>query len=303
MTLASTEKRQLAWITGGAIAVFMFLRFLPTGTNLNHMDFRVNAKNSIDFCDPLNPQFIPVVAVASPVTMALTSDGSPIAAGREARFTLTLKTASGKLIAPEDLIVAHTKLLHLLFIDPLLDDYQHVHPEPGRTKGEWTFAFTPHTAGAYRVFADFTPVATARGLYASADVAVGGDSPLRVVKHNYAWSFERDGFRFELKPAALPISAQRPADLKLLITRVGGGAVPMEPVMGAFAHLVAFDEARSGFAHLHPMEIDLAQRPDAIHPELNFKITIPRAGRYVIWAQVNLGGRETFVPFWFEVSP
>src|SRR5258708_19433880 len=167
MTLASTEKRQLALITVGAIAVFVFLRFLPTGTNLNHMDFRVNAKNSIDFCDPLTPQFIPVVAVASPVTMALTADGSAPVPGAEARFTLTLKTASGKLIAPEDLLIAHTRLLHLLIVDPWLDDYQHIHPEPGRKRGEWTFAFTPKREGRYRVFADFTPVATARGLYPS----------------------------------------------------------------------------------------------------------------------------------------
>ena len=71
----------------------------------------------------------------------------------------------------------------------------------------------------------------------------------------------------------------------------------LEPVMGAFAHLVAFDEARSGFAHLHPAEADLLKKPDATNPALSFKLTIPRAGRYVIWAQVNLGGREEFVPF------
>ena len=64
MTFAATERKQLAWITGGAVAVFLFMRFLPTGTNLNHMDFRVTAKNPIEFCDPLDPQFIPVVAVA-----------------------------------------------------------------------------------------------------------------------------------------------------------------------------------------------------------------------------------------------
>jgi hypothetical protein len=304
MTLAPAEKKQLAAITIGAIAVFLFLRFLPTGTNLNHMDFRVNAKNSIDFCDPLNPQFIPVVAVASPVTLALTNLGAPPAPGVESRFTLTLRTASGKTIAPEDLLIAHTKLLHVLIIDPWLDDYQHVHPEPGRTKGEWTLAFTPKREGRYRVFADFTPVATARGLYASVDVPVGRAAPEGIVltmQHPLNWTVERDGYRFELIPAALPIKAQRPADLKLTITRVAGGAVPLEPVMGAFAHLVAFDEVRSGFAHLHPMEVDLDRRPDATRPELNFKITIPRAGRYVIWAQVNLGGRETFVPFWFEV--
>jgi hypothetical protein len=302
----ATQRRQLAWITAIAVAVFLFLRFLPTGTNLNHMDFRVNAKNSIDFCDPLNPQFIPVVAVASPVTMVLVNDGAAPAPGVEARFTLMLKTASGKTIAPEDLLVENTKLLHLLIIDPWMEDYQHVHPEPGRKKGEWTFAFTPKREGRYRVFADFTPVATARGLYASVDVPVGrAGLPAgftMVMQHDTAWMVERDGFRFELVPAALPITAQRPADLKLRMGRIGGGPVPMEPVMGAFAHLVAFDEARSGFAHLHPMESDLDQRPEATRPELNFKITIPKPGRYVIWAQVNLGGREMFVPFWFEVE-
>ena len=31
-------------------------------------------------------------------------------------------------------------------------------------------------------------------------------------------------------------------------------------------------------------------------------VTIPRAGRYVIWAQVKLDGTERFVPFDFTVS-
>ena len=66
---------------------------------------------------------------------------------------------------------------------------------------------------------------------------------------------------------------------------------------------MAFDEARSGFAHLHPAEVDLAKPPDALHPELNFKVTVPQPGRYVIWAQVNLAGSEIFIPFWVDVLP
>ncbi len=50
--------------------------------------------------------------------------------------------------------------------------------------------------------------------------------------------------------------------------------------MGAFAHLVAFDEARTGFAHLHPVEA-VSTHPDAQNRSLNFKLTIPRPGRYV----------------------
>jgi hypothetical protein len=298
--LGPAQRRQIAWITVGALAVFVGLRLLPTGTHLSHMDFRVDAKdaNVIEFCDPLNPQFIPVVAVASPVTLTLAT-AAPLTAGRVAECTLVLRTASGKPIAPEDLLVAHTKKLHLMIADPTLQDYQHVHPEP-RGNGEWAFAFTPHAAGQYRLFADFTPAATGRGLYASTDVDVGRASGTTGQVEELTYRSHAD-YRFTLTPGQAVLRAREPIDLVFRVERADGGAVPLEPVMGAFAHLVAFDQARSGFAHLHPMEIDLAKPPDAHHPALNFKVTIPKPGRYVIWAQVNLGGHEQFVPFWFEI--
>jgi hypothetical protein len=303
MTLARPQQIQVALITLGAVGLFAFFRFLPTGTNLSHMDFRVQGGNSIEMCDPANPQFIPVVDVRSPVSMVLVTD-APAAAGREVEAHFTLKTASGKPVAPEDLVIAHTKKMHLLIADPTLTDYQHVHPDPTRTPGEWTFRFTPRLSGNYRIFADFTPVATNRGLYANVDLPVAGGPTAPAVSPRpalHAWAYESGGYRFTLQPAVQPLQARQVVDLKFGVVRSDGGPVPMEPVMGAYAHLVAFDEARSGFAHLHPMEIDLAQHPNATKPELSFKITIPKSGRYVIWAQVNLGGHEMFVPFWFDV--
>ena len=117
--------RQFAVITIAAVAIFLGLRLLPTGTNLNHMDFRVDAKGgqALEFCDPSNPQFIPVVAVRSPVDMALATE-APAVAGQRVRAVVTLRTASGKAIAPEDLLVTHTRRLHLLLVDPSLADYQ-----------------------------------------------------------------------------------------------------------------------------------------------------------------------------------
>jgi hypothetical protein len=304
-TLDARQCRQVALITLGAVALFVTFRYLPTGTNLSHMDFRVEGGNVIQMCDATNPQFIPVVAVRSPVAMTLASEG-PAIAGSEVRASFTLKTASGKPIVPEDLVVTHTKLLHLMIVDPTLTDYQHVHPEPAHAPGTWTFHFTPRFGGAYRIFADFTPVATGRGLYANADLAVGAPAataPSGPQPAPNSFVVEQEGYRFALVPAAQPVRARQTADLKFIVTRLDGGHVPMEPVMGAFAHLVAFDVARSGFAHLHPMEADPLQPPDAMRPTLSFKITIPQAGRYVIWSQVNLGGRETFAPFWFDVAP
>ena len=360
--------RQSLVLTLGAVALFIGIRLLPTGTNLSHMDFRAQGKNIIEFCDPLNPQFLPVVAVRSPVTMTVNTEAEP-AARQTVRATLRLATSTGKPVGPADLLVAHTQKLHLLIVDPTLTDYQHVHPVPGRHPGEWEFQFDPRFGGLYRLFADFTPAATGRGLYASTDLtvtgpvgpvgdraarpAVGpttkglavsgpvgpggdraarptagltaedlavsgivgavGDRPDRAAQPAVGPTTEInpkaadstmvvvDGCRFTFASTA-PLRANRPADLVLSVTRPDGGRVPLEPIMGAFAHLVAFDEARSGFAHLHPNETDLARPPDAVAPRLTFKVTIPHAGRYAIWAQVKLGGREDYAPFWVEVA-
>ncbi|HKB89935.1 MAG TPA: hypothetical protein VKC60_05395, partial [Opitutaceae bacterium] len=281
------------------IGVFIGVRELPTGTNLNHLDFRVTGGNVIEFCDPTNPQFLPVVQVRSPVTMTLSD--AIAQQGAEKKFILTLKTGSGKAIAPEDLAVMHTKLLHLLVVDPTLGDYQHIHPEPGPRPGDWTFTMTPKRTGLYRVFADFTPVATGRGLYAVSEFTVSG-----TYHASDTWSSTEvttaDGYRFELTSSQKPFRARQQADLQFVVTRTDGGKVPMEPVMGAFAHLVAFDRDRLGFAHLHPDQYDISVAPDPIHPTLTFKLTIPQAGSYMIWGQVNLGGTERFVPFAIEVE-
>jgi hypothetical protein len=308
--LERQQWRQLAWITAGALVIFFGLRLLPTGTNLSHMDFRVDPKagNAIEFCDPLNPQFIPVVAARSPVIMTVMT-AEPATAGQAIRATVKLQTASGKPLAPEDLLYTHTRRLHLLIIDPRLRDYQHVHPDPTRTPGEWAFTFTPHASGAYRIFSDFTPAATGRGLYASADLDVRGavgaakvDSEMPAMRRDSRGAVEREGHAFLLTTMQQPARAGQPLDLRFAVSRLDGAPVVLQPVMDALAHLVAFDRARSGFAHLHPSTADLSNSPDGRAQILNFKLTIPRAGPYVIWAQVNLGGgRETFVPFDLEV--
>jgi hypothetical protein len=299
--LSQTQRRQIVLLTAAALALYLVVRLLPTGTNLNHMDFRMTGKGALEFCDPANPQFIPVVLARSPVVLALKSDQEP-ALNQPVNFTLTLRTASGKPIAPVDLLTAHTRKLHLLVVDPTLTDYQHIHPEPGRRPGEWVFSLSPARSGLYRVFADFTPVATARGLYASADFSVPGPVARVTSSPNTTWQTEGYNFELVVPPG---FHAGQPADLRFRIETQGSVKQPvlLQPVMGAFAHLVAFDEARSGFAHLHPKETDLSQPPDKLQPALTFKITIPQPGRYIIWGQVRIDGREIFAPFSVDVLP
>lgn len=303
-TLTTQQRWQVVAITGVAIALYAGFRVLPTGTNLNHMDFTVQGGNSIEFCDPSNPQFIPVVAVRSPVLM-IVDTAAPAKAGEPVQATVRLATTTGKRLAPEDLSLSHTRKLHLLIVDPTLADYQHVHPTPLSQPGDWTFSFTPRGGGNYRVFADFTPVATGRGLYAHADLPVEGaalpnQGPI-VAGTDPVLQAEQEGLRYELIPRETPLRAGMPAELTFAASRIDGQPLTLDTVMDAFAHLVAFDEARGGFAHLHPSETDLSKPHAGVRPELTFKITIPRAGRYVIWAQLSVEGRERFVPFWITV--
>jgi hypothetical protein len=300
-TLTKTQRRQLVLITLGAVALFVAVRRLPTGTNLPHYDYVPAGQSSVQFCDPGNPQFLPATQVQSPVTMTLATAG-PALAGQPVQAILTLQAYSGKPLGPDDLATAHAKKLHLLIIDPTLTDYQHVHPVPAGAPGAWAFTFTPRAGGSYRFFADFVPIVTGNGLYAWADMPVGGQPVASTPVSQQNWMSERDGYRFTITPSAQPIRANKLVDLKFAVERIGGGAVPLQVIMNAFAHLVAFDDQRSGFAHMHPQEYDITKPPDAVHPMLTFKLQLPRAGRYVIWSQVLIAGREIFAPFWFDVA-
>src|SRR5476649_2046661 len=109
------QRQRIAVITAVAAALFIIVRELPTGTNLSHMDFRMQGGNVIEFCDPANPQFLPVVAVRSPVALAIATSADP-RAGAQTDATLTLRTFGGKPIAPEDLLTVHTRRIHLMIV-------------------------------------------------------------------------------------------------------------------------------------------------------------------------------------------
>lgn len=297
--LSSAQRKQVILLTVAALVVYAVFRWMPTGTNLAHGDFRLEGDNVLEFCDPASPQFLPVTTARSPVEFIVLPEAAQV--NELVDFTFSLATASGKPIGPVDLLVSHTEKLHLMLVDPSLTDYQHVHPTPGEVPGEWHVSFAPKFAGTYRIFADFMPAATARGLYASVDIDVPGTP--QPLEHTPGLVHVEGPYTFELNIDAERFRARESTDLTLRILHDEGEAVQLGEIMGSFAHLVAFDDQRSGFAHLHPQETDLESPPDAFNPELHFNITIPNSGRYVIWAQVIVGGEELFIPFWFDVEP
>ena len=300
---ANRARRQILGITLAAAAAVLLLHLFPGISGLAPTDFVAGGPNALEFCDPTNPRFLPVVARTSPVSLTLTT-ARPARAGTESAVELTLRTATGKPIGRSELAATAGEKIHLWLVDPTLRDFQRAVPKPGFAPGRWTFAFTPQLAGVYRIFADFTPAVTAQEIYASVDlpVAASGASPA-APRAPPGLSADRGGIRFALVPSATPVYARQPLALQFTAERAGGGMVPLVAAQGAFVHLIAFDDRRTGFANLTDEARPSGAPPNPFHPGASFRVTFADPGRYVLWSWFLLGSRETAVPFSLQVLP
>ena len=222
--------------------------------------------------------------------------------GEPATFTLSLVAKNGKPVTLTDLQVAHTEKVHLLVVDPSLTDYHHEHPKPGPAPGTYTFALTPQKAGEYQIFADLLPVATNRQEYAVTSFAVAGTpAPVEKVKNKKTTVA---GYTFELKFEEEPPAAGHPHKARMTVTGPDGKPVTeLEPVMGAFAHLVGFSEDRTEIAHIHPLGQEPRTAAERGGPTLEFQTDFATGGYQKLFAQVQIDGRPLFAPFGIDVTP
>jgi len=280
---------QCTLITLAAVGLFVGLRALPdTECGFLHYDPPVVDGDGIEYCGDEQPVFVEVRELKYPVKTKLTL-AETAQVGQPVEVTLQFASDGGKIIAPTDLAITHTELLHVLVVDPTRQDYHHVHPQPLGPSGQWKFTFTPERPGPYTVFAEFVPSRTQQVVLADAQIEVAGESPTGGAPLGLP-----DGWTAQLDIEPGEVSVNEEARLRLKIAREDGEPATLEPVMGAWAHLVAFDEDVSGFAHLHPKYT--GREKDAT-PQLEFAFSTHRPGDYQIWAQVKVDGQERFVPF------
>ena len=231
--------------------------------------------------------------------------GQPLAAGQEAVVTLRLSRRDGSPVDTPDLLVMHTQPVHVLIVDPTLNDYHHEHPTPTGSPGEYRFTFTPARPTSYRLFADLVPVETGVQEYASADLP-GAEQPPPAAPRADAFEAEAAGLRFRLDPGAgvAALREGRACSLKVRVVHTDGQPMTaLEPVMNAYAHLVGFyDDART-VVHLHPFGEEVTDANRRGGPELEFKFYPPRSGVIRLFCQVQVGGRQVFAPFTVHVDP
>lgn len=231
---------------------------------------------------------------------ASVAPASGLKVGEPATLTISLATKDGKPVTHADLTVAHTEKVHLLIVDPSLTDYHHEHPKVGSAPGSYTFTITPRKAGEYKLFADLLPTATGKQEYAATTFLVEGAPSL--IEKTVNKTTTVDGYTFDLKFEEEKFSAGRPHMAWVTVTGPDGKPFDkLEPVMGAFAHVVGFSEDRNEIAHIHPMGKEPETADERGGPKLEFHTDFKTGGYKKLFVQVQIGGRQVFAPFGVDV--
>lgn len=221
--------------------------------------------------------------------------------GKTTQVTLKMTNmADSKPLTLDDLKEAHTRKLHLLIVDPSLTDYHHIHPVAGKNAGEFVFDFTPKKNDSYRVWADVIPVATGKQEYVMADMGSAAKDKATITKTTSMTSTV-DGYSFTLALDREP-KVDSAVMGNITVTKDGKPFTQLEPVMGAFAHVVGFGEDYNSVLHIHPMGKEPTSNTERGGPKLDFHIEPKTVGFVKLFAQVRIDGKDLFAPFGVTVK-
>ena len=257
----------------------------------------------LDTLARLSPFVLPEGATPAKMIKASVETEEPLRAGVRAQGHLYLRTLLGEPVLPTDLREVHTQKIHLLIIDKSLSDYHHEHPQSGKTSGEYIFSFTPQKPGPYQVWADVQPYLTGIQEYAPAEITATTTGEILSDKSEKLTA-AADGLRYKLTFESRPLKTGEPVAGKLRITREDGTPVTeLEPVMEAFAHLVAFHADGKTVLHMHSKSAQRLTPNDRGGPELEFQFYSAKRGFYRLFAQAQIKGEQKFAPFGLVVQP
>jgi hypothetical protein len=225
------------------------------------------------------------------------------AAGKSVATVIRLTGADGKPVSLDQLEVAHTEKIHLLVIDQSLTDYHHLHPVAGDKPGEYRFDFAPRLGGTYHIWADLVPKATGKQEYSKTTVKVEGTPG--TPSNSVNTTAEVDGYRFIMTMENnAPLQAGKSTVVKVKVTGPDGRDFSkLEPVMGAFAHMVAFPADLGSVTHVHPMGAEPKTNAERGGPDLSFHVEADKPGFQKFFLQTQIGGKEKFAAFGLNVEP
>ena len=226
-----------------------------------------------------------------------------------------------------DFEVVHTKPLHFLIVSADLAYFEHQHPRlgpDGRFRLLWTFP----RVGRYFLFADFTP-ADGDNQILRTTLDIGGPprpapAPRLVPDAGQTKTVGDTRVTLAVRPNTMRVGKQ--SLLTYTLTDLAGhGRTDMQPILGVMGHLIALRGDTQTLVHTHALHgvqpgsygaamlaMMQAGQPETVPitpgmvtqsgPRFTFKLTLPRPGRYRLWAQFQRQSRWLTVPFTIDVK-
>ena len=282
------------------VLLFIFIRNLPVEPCEFLHEETYNEEGELDYCGSDDTGFVDLSIRRWPMKIDF-RPVNPVVMNQLAKFEIKIEKADGSPLTSSDVALSHTQKIHLLAVDESLNDYHHIHPiADSLFDGVWHFSLTPKYAGEYSVYLDFIPLKSPRRVLLSSSFKVNGDrASFQDRQENLEFSYE--DINFELIKDSKESTEEKKIITLIAVDRKGKN-VTFHPVMGAFAHMVAFDDEMNGFAHLHPISENVPSSENTTHTgPLSFGFTAPKYGIYRLWAQVKTTTeKEIFIPFDLE---
>ncbi|WP_326827233.1 hypothetical protein [Streptomyces sp. NBC_01751] len=214
----------------------------------------------------------------------LTGEGATLAAGKAAAYRFTVTGPDGKPVT--DFAVDQTERMHFYAIRSDLTGFQHIHPTMAND-GTWRANLSSLASGSWRMFTSFTPDSGAgkgTAFVLSRTVTVPG-SETKTALPAAAESAEVDGYTVTVKGEPMAGMAH---PMTVTVTKGGKPVTDLQPYLDTYAHLTAFHEGDTAFAHLHPTtEVD----GDHGGPDLSFNAELPTSGNWRLFLQFQTGGK------------
>ena len=243
----------------------------------------------------------PALGTPDSPTLMVKAIAPPLVSNQTVQVDLRLRDAKGVGVGSLQLIETHTRRLHVMVIDPLLEDYHHEHPITSGRPGDFVFVFTPRKSGNYLLWLDATPLATGRN--ETPQAVIGNESPTFAMPSRVTQMQSKvEGWQFDLTLDRKKVIAGQPVNARLrVVDAQGKPCFALEPVMGAFAHIVGIMDDRNTMIHVHshgepPHELSRSG------PEVAFRFIAPKSGFLKLFVQTQVNGTVMLAKFGFPVE-
>jgi hypothetical protein len=217
------------------------------------------------------------------------------------RFRLR-RQGDANALSFKDLKEVHTKKLHLFVNDSTLTDFFHLHPQPTPKDATlFAFSFSPNKTGNYQLWADVTPLSKNTTQPARQQFVQARLSALNPASNPIDTTLVDEATLGSLKAKLSfdpPLQSDQASIGTVTVTNLAGQPIRnLEPVLGAFAHVVAYANNGQSILHSHPMGKEPKGSADRAGPQLQFHLEPGQSGFVKIFVQIRLDGRDLIFPF------